>query len=81
MLDEVKQVLDSHGEACDRLLEIVKEKYPVGRLIYVELGGHRLVIEITGYGWNYSRRPGEILGINYSTNKKRTFYLDDIVGD
>ena len=79
MHSQIKKAFKNHDTACDELRGVIKQIYPIGSIIWVELGNHKITVEITGYGWNYKARPGEIEGVNVETRKRRTFYPDQII--
>ena len=78
-MNDLKELYRKRREITLAIMHKIKEMYPIGMLVSVQLGGHELVIRVTGYNKCWWSRLDEIYGVSNKTGKPRTFVPYDII--
>jgi len=71
--EKIKAAKKAHQEAAENLIAVVREVYPVGTKLNVQIGIPVLTIKVTGHSTAWWCDPGQMIGINVITGKNRTF--------
>lgn len=70
---DVTQAAAALGEAQISLSIAIQQAYPVVSLVVAKIGGRKVTVRITGFGPNGSS-PGDLIGNNIATGKRRRFH-------
>ncbi|RVD77065.1 hypothetical protein [Pseudomonas koreensis] len=73
MNEKIEAAKKAYQEAAENLIEVVREVYPVGTKLNVQIGTPIITIEVTGHNGSWWYEPGQIYGFNVITGKKRSF--------
>ena len=75
----VEHAETAYEVAALNLIQALKTAYPVGSRVEVNLGGHDLILEVTGHCSSWWHRPEEMYGVNLRTGKQRSFTRRNVI--
>lgn len=79
--EDLVKANDAIKEAQLSLQALIKGVYPIGATVDVQMGGHRVTVEITGHNGAYWAGAGDLHGVNVKTGKTRRFHFGQIIRD
>lgn len=79
MNTQIESAVKKYDDAAKDLVSTIKDQYPLGTLLEVEIGRSTLTISVIGYG-SWWATPEYLRGTNIDTGKVRKFSCNAITG-
>ena len=79
MKRNIKKALERWEQSAKKVIEAVKEAYPIGTRLLIRKGRYQIFVEVRDHRDAWWHNPGELIGVNLRTGVTHIFSPGHIV--